>query len=148
MTTQANSATTELCLCGRSLGFETCCQPIHRSGAGLGITAEALMRARYSAYVIGNEQFLIDSWHPDTRPAAIDFTPGIRWTGLTVIDTVNGGGLDSEGTVEFVAQFATADGPNQLHEVSSFVRQGGNWVYVDGKNGSSVKSDNQNRKVL
>mgnify|MGYP006213875899 CR=1 FL=1 len=40
-------------------------------------TAEALMRSRYSAHVLGLESYLQDTWHPRTRPADLDFDPAV-----------------------------------------------------------------------
>ncbi|MEL7155475.1 MAG: YchJ family metal-binding protein [Actinomycetota bacterium] len=122
----------EPCPCGADTGYEHCCGPVHRKGAGLGTTAEALMRARYSAYVRGDESFLAGSWHPDTKPHPIAPDPEIVWTGLEIVATDGGSGLDREGMVEFRAHYELDGRRHQLHERSRFVRLGGQWVYVDG----------------
>jgi len=114
--------------------YGTCCGPVHRGGAGLGTTAEQLMRARYSAYALADGPFILASWHPDTRPKSVSFPDEQRWHGLTVIETTGGGGLESEGTVEFAAKFSRGGQHFELHELSSFVREGGTWFYVDGFN--------------
>lgn len=90
------------------------------------------MRARYSAHVLGDEGFLHRSWHPDTRPGELSLDPDHRWTGLTIVETVGGGGLESDGIVEFVARYTKGNGSFQLHERSRFTRVGGRWLYVDG----------------
>jgi SEC-C motif domain protein len=66
-------------------------------------TAEALMRSRYSAYVLGLHGYLLDTWHPSTRPAVIDADPpGLRWLGLQVRNCVE---LSTDhSTVEFIAR--------------------------------------------
>ncbi len=120
------------CPCGTGRDYEACCEPIHRDGAGLGLTAEQLMRARYTAYVQHNADFLRQSWHPDHRPNALSFDPTTTWEGLTIEATENGGGLDSIGTVEFKARFTRGGEGFVLHELSNFVRVGGKWVYTDG----------------
>jgi len=115
-----------------STSYAACCGPIHHDGAGLGSTAEQLMRARYSAYVLHDADFLLRSWHPNTRPESLSFSSGHTWHGLTIVETVGGGGLESDGTVEFKARF-TRDGDHfELHERSTFARVSGSWVYVDG----------------
>ncbi len=91
------------------------------------------MRARYSAYVLHDHQFLLASWHPDTRPESIGFTDEQQWLGLTVVETGGGGGLESEGSVEFRARFQRGSDHFELHELSRFVREGGTWYYLDGQ---------------
>lgn len=91
------------------------------------------MRARYSAYVRHDEGFLLRSWHPDTRPGVVAFDSDLTWTGLTVLDTARGAGLDNEGEVEFTARFTRRGEHLELRERSTFTRIGGRWVYVDGR---------------
>lgn len=89
------------------------------------------MRARYSAYVRGDDGFLARSWHPDTRPQPIARDPGISWQGLEIVATEAGLGLDQSGIVEFRARYEIDGRPAELHERSTFVRLDGHWVYVD-----------------
>lgn len=91
------------------------------------------MRARYTAYVIGRDDFLIESWHPSTRPASVRDDSGVQWHGLEIIETEAGGALDSAGSVEFKARFSRGGEFLELHERSSFTRVDGRWVYVDGE---------------
>lgn len=125
-------AESDACPCGTGRSFGTCCGPIHQTGAGLGIFAEQLMRARYTANVIGDLEFLASSWHDDTRPATLSAEPGLTWTGLTIVATEAGTGLDTEGTVTFEAAYLAGGEPGVLHERSNFVRVDGRWVYLDG----------------
>jgi len=120
------------CPCGSGRAYDDCCAPIHLAGAGLGRTAEQLMRARYSAYVRCDEDFLRRSWHPDTQPARVTFDPGLEWLGLEVIRTEAGSGLDTSGVVEFRARFRRGGEYLELHETSRFTRVEGEWVYLDG----------------
>jgi SEC-C motif-containing protein len=66
-------------------------------------TAEALMRSRYTAYVLGLRDYLLDTWHPSTRPAVIEVDPpSLRWLGLEVRRCVD---IDADhSTVEFIAR--------------------------------------------
>jgi SEC-C motif domain protein len=84
------------------------------------------MRSRYSAFVVGNADYLRDTWHPDTRPRRLDLDPGERWTGLEVLGHTGGGLFDSVGTVAFRAH--RRDGV--LVEDSAFRRENGRWLYV------------------
>ena len=89
------------------------------------------MRARYSAYVLGDERFIVDSWHPSTRPDSVKASD-VEWHGLEVIRTTEGGAFDSAGQVEFRARFRRGDAHLELHELSTFSREGGRWYYVTG----------------
>nr|WP_246284405.1 YchJ family metal-binding protein [Nocardioides perillae] len=104
---------------------------MHR-GSRPAATAEELMRSRYSAYARGEADHLFRTWHPRTRPTDVTTDRGLRWTGLTVLDTVAGGVDDEEGVVEFEARWDSPAGPGRLRERSRFVRRGGRWVYLDG----------------
>ena len=90
------------------------------------------MRARYSAYVLHNRAFLLESWHPDTRPAVLSFDPDVEWLELEVVDTEAGTGLDTTGVVAYRARLLRNGEPFEIQERSSFVRLDGGWVYVDG----------------
>jgi len=93
------------------------------------------MRARYTAYVMSLNDFLLTSWHPDTAPSSMGADPGNHWLGLEVVSTEQGGAMDNHGVVEFRARFARGDEHFELHEVSRFTRMNGRWVYVDGVEG-------------
>ena len=107
------------------------------------------MRARYSAFVVGNEDFLQHSWHASTRPQRVleKDADKTQWSGLKIIDCVKGGAGDSEGTVEFIARFTIHKQAGQLHEVSSFTFEDDRWLYVDGENkkGETVRSEKVGR---
>jgi len=91
------------------------------------------MRARYSAYTLRNQEFLLASWHPDTRPMQLAFDDRIDWHGLEIVSTEAGSGLDSRGIVEFRARFSRSGEHLELHERSTFTRINGSWFYVDGE---------------
>lgn len=116
------------CPCGSGGDHGSCCGRIHR-GEAAAMTAEALMRSRFSAFSVGDDAYLLHSWHPGTRPARVRFVSGRRWTRLEVL-AASGGPFDQEGTVEFVAHHERDGEPGRLHEVSRFVRHEGRWVYL------------------
>lgn len=119
------------CPCGTGLIYGECCARFHRGAAAP--TAEALMRSRYSAFAAGDESYLLASWHPSTRPAALDLDDGVRWRRLDIVRTEAGGPFDRTGVVEFAARFVEADGERgMLRETSRFVREEGRWTYLDG----------------
>jgi SEC-C motif-containing protein len=98
------------------------------------LTAEELMRSRYTAFSVGAVDHLIRSWHPETCPADLTVEPGLTWTGLDVITTVDGGPLHKHGEVEFRASYVAAGGEGELHEHSTFTRVDGRWCYVGPRN--------------
>lgn len=126
-----NRDATAPCPCGSGRAYARCCGPLHAGAPAP--TAEALMRSRYSAFVLGMEPYLLASWHASTRPATLDLAtqhPAPTWLGLEVKHHES----DSDrATVEFVARYRLGGGRAQRqHEVSRFVREDGRWYYVDG----------------
>ena len=92
--------------------------------------AQSLMRSRYTAFVLERADYLQATWHPSTRPSALDFEPGAKWLGLEVRSHRPTG--EDRAEVEFVARYRTGGRAVRLHETSRFVREGGRWFYVDG----------------
>ncbi|MFI6366504.1 YchJ family protein [Nocardia sp. NPDC050630] len=118
------------CPCKRGEAFGACCGPV-LAGERSAATAEALMRSRYTAFVVGDTEYLLRSWHPRTRPKTLELDPDQRWLFLEILRTERGGPFDDTGIVEFIAHYKT-DRRGSLHEVSTFTRVDGAWVYLDG----------------
>lgn len=128
MTTKKNP-----CPCGRILDYALCCGRLHEGLAAP--DPESLMRARYSAFALKRIDYLLATWHPQTRPDALDLAdpPGERtvWLGLDVVARKMTGA--DAATVEFIARYRVGGGAAQrLHELSRFVREDGRWYYLDG----------------
>jgi SEC-C motif-containing protein len=124
------------CPCGSGNALANCCGPVI-SGKRAPETAEMLMRSRYSAHVLGDVDYLRKSWHPATRPAAIELGEPANWLGLKIIATRDGDRGDDQGKVEFVARYKVAGRAFRLHEISRFVRQADRWTYFSGTPGRS-----------
>ena len=120
------------CPCGSGKRYADCCAPLHQGAPAA--DAEALMRSRYSAYVLGLEDYLLASWHPTTRPARLDLhedNPPLKWLGLEVKRHVPGIANDPDhAIVEFVARCKQGGRAQRLHEISRFVREEGRWYYL------------------
>lgn len=118
-----------VCVCGSGRAADACCARLHAGEPAP--TPEALMRSRYSAFVLDLRDYLLATWHPTTRPAALPPPePGLKWLGLEVKRSAL---QDADhGTVEFVARSKLGGRPHRLHENSRFVREDGRWYYVDG----------------
>ncbi len=123
------------CPCGSTRRYSGCCGLLHARFATDGwlaaANAEALMRSRYSAFVLDLRDYLLASWHPRTRPAALDAPePGLHWLGLEVQAAAQ---QDAEhATVRFVARSKLGGRAHRLAESSRFERVDGQWLYVDG----------------
>ncbi|UOF15036.1 hypothetical protein IEQ11_25570 [Lysobacter capsici] len=119
------------CPCDATRRYATCCGRLH-AGTATAESAEQLMRSRYSAYAVGDLEYLRASWHADTCPTDLEVDPSVRWLGLQVKRHRREG--EDAAVVEFVARYRVGGGSAvRLHEVSRFVRVDGRWVYVDGE---------------
>lgn len=118
------------CLSGET--YAGCCGRYH-SSAQAAPTAEALMRSRYSAFAVGDRQYLLDTWHPSTRPPVLELDPELQWRRLDILETSEGGPLDDRGMVRFRAHYRDGVERGIQEEASRFVRSGGKWFYLDGK---------------
>ena len=93
------------------------------------------MRSRFSAFAVGDPAYLLRSWHPRTRPSTLELDADMRWLWLEIVRTERGAERDADGVVEFRAKYRV-DAPEGRssgvqHEVSTFTRVDGAWVYVD-----------------
>lgn len=120
------------CHCGLDQPYHQCCGSII-AGDSTAITAQALMRSRYSAFVESHESYLLATWHPQTRPSKVRFSSDQRWLGLAIKSTRGGLEADDEGEVEFVARYKIAGKGHRLHERSRFEKIEGIWYYQDGE---------------
>lgn len=127
------------CPCESGKPYSKCCEVYHLGSPAP--TAEALMRSRYSAYALANQnpvllEYLLQTWHPDTRPQSLDLNGenATKWLGLQVKRHLN---IDADNAiVEFVARYKHANNlggkAERLHETSRFQRIDHRWYYVDG----------------
>lgn len=116
------------CPCGTGLSFQQCCMPFH-DGA-LAPTPVALMRSRYSAFALGNVEYLKRSWSASTRPNNLELDPTQVWTRLRILEAPDAS--EDRGVVHFRAHYRYGTERDFLEERSRFERVGGAWLYVDG----------------
>jgi len=96
------------------------------------------MRSRYSAYVFKLEAYLRATWHPSTRPQRLDLNDdgaATKWLGLEVRRHEITG--PDSATVEFTSRYKIGGRAQRLNEVSRFVRENGQWYYLDAENTSA-----------
>jgi SEC-C motif-containing protein len=130
MTEMISNLSTQPCPCESGNLYKNCCELLHK---GLPApTAEALMRSRYTAFVLQLEAYLLSTWHPKTRPAELNLAedPPTKWLGLQIKLTENTS--ETTAIVEFVARYKVAGKATRLHETSQFERIDGRWYYLSG----------------
>jgi len=128
------------CFCGSNEHFSNCCQP-YLNQEKIPTNAEELMRSRYSAFNVGDVDYLINTLLPEKRQEddklqiqnTVDNT---EWLGLKIIT----GPKRQEDEVEFVAFFQEEENIiGQLHECSNFAQQDNKWFYIDGVHLPEIK---------
>jgi SEC-C motif domain protein len=141
-----------LCPCGSGNAYSFCCEPFH-SGGKLPLTAEALMRSRFSAYKLDLTDYIQLTWENSTRPKKNKLNFGgekIDWLKLEIVDVKKGEASDSKGIVEFKAYFQKDGEEQTLHEISRFVKNNGRWVYLDGvvkPSGAQIQQLNEGKNA-
>ena len=127
----------DLCPCGSGKPYSECCEPLHK-GTAKAKTAEALMRARYCAYVKHEIDFIINSCETGEKIAEIDrkatedWSRKSEWHGLTILRTEKGSENDDEGIVEFEAIYTQKGIRDVHHEIAGFKKVNGEWLYSEG----------------
>ena len=124
----------KMCPCNSDLKYNICCGRYHL-GNLLPPTAEALMRSRYSAYVLDKADYIYRTWHPETRPSlqSLRLIRNDKYINLKVLSTDLGQENDDIGTVSFVALYEENGQLKELREISSFKRVDRRWVYFKGQ---------------
>lgn len=122
------------CPCGSEKKYSICCELAHQSLHDIK-TAEQLMRSRYSAFVLADGDFLMDSHHTSTRPikdkaAIVSWAKTVDWIALKISAKTNGLENDTEGTVKFEAFFKENGVLSCISEHSTFVKENGVWYYL------------------
>jgi len=130
------------CPCGGG-AYNRCCGPLI-AGEQLAITAQQLMRSRFSAFALAArdpqaiEHLLRTHLEPGLteaarRKALMESCRTIHWLSLKVLDFQNGGPLDQHGTVTFEARWRDRERrEGVLKECSRFGRgESGEWLYLE-----------------
>jgi SEC-C motif-containing protein len=125
------------CPCGSDKSFGACCEPF-LNGKSNPPTAEALMRARYSAYTMADIDFIERTMHSSARDEfnrenARKWAEESQWFGLEILNVIGGKEDEAEGSVEFIATYSQKDERVTHHEVSTFRKEDGAWTFVDGR---------------
>lgn len=122
------------CPCGLDSIYKNCCHIAHNNILEV-TTAEQLMRSRYTAYVLADINYLMQSHHSSTRPInekkeIEEWMTQITWRGLEILQTEKGTATNTEGMVNFNAYFIENNEKAVITERSVFVKENGHWVYL------------------
>ena len=117
------------CPCGNH-SYADCCQP-YLEGMAFPPDAVSLMRSRYTAYVLENEEYLRSTWAEENRPSGtiIEKKQTTKWIGLKILRHQE---HEDRATVEFIARYKVNGRMQKLHEISRFVKEDSLWFYHDG----------------
>ncbi|NLT28942.1 MAG: hypothetical protein GXX86_00560 [Propionibacterium sp.] len=119
------------CPCDTGKPYPQCCGRFHAGRPAP--MAVSLMRSRYAAFAMDLPGYLLDTWHPTTRPESISLDADRRWTGLTIEHTEGGKAWDEDGVVQFAAAWESPSGATGvLRERSRFTMVDQRWYYVGG----------------
>ncbi len=124
------------CYCGSDLSFSLCCEKYINQQL-LPFQPEQLMRSRYSAFILKEAQYLLDTDQSNQTKNPEDFDFSTIWLGLKIIATNDKNINDPQDWVEFVAFYQQPNETcstyfHQLHEKSIFSKQNKQWFYTGG----------------
>ena len=125
------------CPCLSNQEYKDCCKPFHSESVSP-ITAEQLMRSRYSAYSLRLVDYLVKTTHKDKlkvsyRKKLVATIHTLEWKELKILRTSLGGEMDNSGKVEFAATYIESNEEHTMIEHSRFRKYKGEWFYYDGK---------------
>ncbi|GAC19550.1 YchJ family protein [Paraglaciecola arctica] len=139
------------CFCGNEFTFEQCCQPII-AGKVNAKNAEELMRSRFTAYVIKNYQYILQTYASAQRAKLTvseltESSQDTRWLSLQVLTHFS---QKNTAQVEFKAFYQVDSCYYVMHELSDFVFEAGRWLYTEGvmQKGSGKFSPERNSQCL
>lgn len=137
MATQSTPQTSNTCPCGSGIELAQCCKPLIQ-GKRKPQTAEQLLRARYTAFTLGEVDYILSTHHSRTRDEVKreeieEWSKSSKWLGLKIVQSEAGKEPDNQGVILFCAQYH-ADGKDNDHwEQSYFEKENGEWKFLDAK---------------
>jgi SEC-C motif-containing protein len=121
------------CKCGSEKEFDLCCGKFI-SGNANPSTAEELMRSRYTAYVINDLDYIVETTLPKYKDsvdmqATKDWAENSKWLGLDVHNVKKGDVNDSEGFIDFTAIYEYDGKVLEHREISYFKKENNKWYF-------------------
>lgn len=125
------------CPCGSGEALENCCGPL-LDGSKPPATAEALMRSRYTAFALGNVDYILSTHDPEKtgdvdRAGTESWAKNSEWLGFEIVSSEKGTAADDAGVIEFVARYKVKGVTIAHRERAVFRKHDGRWVFVDGQ---------------
>ncbi|MCB1084740.1 MAG: hypothetical protein KDK60_01410 [Chlamydiia bacterium] len=121
------------CPCCSGKEYEACCAP-YIEGREFPPTPEALMRSRYTAFSQKNLKYIEETMAGEalTRYNRAEAKKQLKETEYLRLDVLLSEEEGTQGTVQFVATFRYQGEEHLLHEISTFEKINGRWIYVKG----------------
>ncbi len=148
------------CFCGSALDFHQCCQPFITL-VTLPKTPEQLMRSRFSAYAMGDAQYVFDTYAKNSQSSQTikeisEWGSSCKWLALKIHSTNEPVALttdNAEQFVEFSAFYVNQGYLYELREKSRFIletdmNKAVHWRYLDGDIIEHCEKEEVKRKDL
>lgn len=127
------------CPCGSTKKYKKCCKTFH-DNITIPKTALELMKSRYCAYSVSNDNYIISTTHKNNSDFSTDlnswkkdiliFCLNTKFEKLEIIDFIEG---EFESFVTFKAYLFQNDKDISFIERSRFLKENNRWFYIDGK---------------
>jgi len=135
------------CPCESGINFESCCQPVIK-GAEKAESAEQLLRARYSAFVSGDVDFIMVTHHPEKvddidKSSIKSWSRESQWMGLEIVNVDKSAEKDGEVAIDFVAKYLQEGKTYKHAESSLFKKTDGSWYFYDVRKNQPVKTESK-----
>ena len=141
----------DLCPCGSQKAYEDCCRPLIQKEKQAEC-AEQLLRARYTAHVNKEIDFVWETTHPAQRGGIdrnqiAEWSKNSEWLGLEIISTEAGQRTDETGVVEFVARYRDKSKTLEHKEIAEFRKKDDSWYFYDGNSPKPKQIIRQGPKI-
>ena len=95
------------------------------------------MRSRYTAFTMGNVDYILATWVTDTKhnmnaKTLEDSLKTTQYLGLKILSKKAGTRKNNTGQVEFEVKFKSLGRVSTHIESSNFIKTNNQWFYVDG----------------
>jgi SEC-C motif-containing protein len=124
------------CPCGSDTKYKKCCQPYHKGA--IAPTALALMKSRYSAYVLHNVDYIIqttDINNPDFTPQTVQWKDDLldfcKNTDFKKLDIIDFSEKMDISFVKFYVKLYINDIDQSFTENSKFIKKENKWLYLN-----------------
>lgn len=136
------------CPCCSGQTYQQCCGQFLSTKA-FPRTPLALMRSRYTAHVINDIDYIIQTMKGkaaklfDRHATEQEWFQNRKWLKLEIVEAPVVKSKDNQGIVEFKAYFELEGSEHMMHERSKFSKLNDRWYYVSGKH----KQDTPHQQV-